>query len=288
MRRTDRRLVLGLHRSAHGREQLEHALSLGVRHLDTAANYFGFASHRRLARTAGDVLPHFAVSTKVGFFPVGTGTEHSLDSARLRDAVWRAVDDLGIRPAVIFLHNPEQSLSGRAPGEAADVLRAACWVLAELAAFGLCDRWGVATWQPAGLIPALAPCADRPQPDLVMTRAGLTLDAATLNAAEKLATLLRVSPANRWGMSPFAGSTAETAWRTTNLTPFLEAGQPHTPLQVACRLAYELPHVSHLAVGTDNPAHLRELVAATELAVAAPAVDRYRQLIAPAATAAVR
>jgi aryl-alcohol dehydrogenase-like predicted oxidoreductase len=121
-----------------------------------------------------------------------------------------------------------------------------------------------------------------------MTRAGLTLDTATLNTAEEVATLLRISPANRWGMSPFAGSTADTAWRTTSLTPFLEAGQPHTPLQVACRLAYELPSVTHLATGTDNPAHLAELVAATDLAVSTDVVDRYRQLISPAAMAAVR
>jgi aryl-alcohol dehydrogenase-like predicted oxidoreductase len=259
-----------------------------VRYVDTAANYFGFASHSQLARVAGDLMPQFAVSTKVGFFPAGTGTEHSLDPCQLRDAVWRSVDELGIRPAVIFLHNPEQSLSDRTPGEAAAVLRAACSVLAEAAAFGLCDQWGIATWSPADLLPALDMQPGWPNPDVLMVRAGLTVDAATLAAADRLATLLGVDPVNRWGMSPFAGRTTETAWRTTNLAPFLEPGQPHTSLQAACRLAYELPHVTHLAVGTDNPVHLRELVVATELAVSAQAVGRYRQLISNKVMAATR
>lgn len=259
-----------------------------MRQLDTAANYFGGTSHRRLAQVAGDLLPQFAVSTKVGYFPADAGTQHSLHPARLRDGVWRAVDELGVRAAVVFLHNPEQSLLGMAPAEAADALRAACWVLAELAAFGLYDRWGIATWRPAELLPALSRQPGWPTPDLLMVRAGLTVDAATLDAADRLTTLLGVDPANRWGMSPFAGSTSETAWRSTNLAAFLEPGQPHTPIQAACRLAYELPRVSHLAVGTNNPAHLRELVAATELAVSAQAIDRYRQLISPAATAAAR
>lgn len=259
-----------------------------MQQLDTAANYFGGMSHRRLAQVASDLLPQFAVSTKVGFFLADAGTQHSLHPARLRDGVWRAVNELGVRPAVVFLHNPEQSLSGMALAEAADVLPAACFVLAELAAFGLCDRWGIATWRPAELLPAFRQQPSSPTPEVLMVRAGLTVDAATLDAADRLATLLGVDQANRWGMSPFAGSTTAPAWRRTNLAPFLEPGQPHTPLQAACRLAYELPRVSHLAVGTDNPAHLRELVAATELVVSAQAIDRYRQLISPIATTAAR
>lgn len=259
-----------------------------MRQLDTAANYFGGTSHRRLAQVASDLLSQFAVSTKVGFFPADAGTQHSLHPARLRDGVWRAVNELGVRPAVVFLHNPEQSLLKRTPDEAADALRAACFVLVELAAFGLCDHWGIATWRPTELLPALNQRPGWPTPDVLMVRAGLTVDAVTLDASDHLATLLGVDPGNRWGMSPFAGSTTDPAWRTTNLTPFLEPRQLHTPLQAACRLAYELPRVSHLAVGTDNPAHLRELVAATELAVSAHAVDRYRQLITPATTTAAR
>jgi hypothetical protein len=172
--------------------------------------------------------------------------------------------------------------------EGRDVLQAACLVLAEAAAFGLCDRWGIASWEPNGLLASLGPKPDQPAPDILMVRSGLSLDEVALDAADRLAALLGVVPANRWGMSPFAGSTTDPAWHTTNLSPFLEPGQPHTPLQAAFRLAYELPSVTHLAVGTDNPGHLRELVAATRLRVAAGTVDRYRQLIKRPAIVAAR
>ncbi|MGH3831562.1 MAG: aldo/keto reductase [Pseudonocardiaceae bacterium] len=96
MRGSDSRVVLGLHRSAHRKDVLAHALSIGVDRLDTAYNYLRFASHRTLAATARDLLRRFAVSTKVGFFPTGLGAEHSLDPARLHQAVRESVDTLGV------------------------------------------------------------------------------------------------------------------------------------------------------------------------------------------------
>lgn len=99
--------------------------------------------------------------------------------------------------------------------------------------------------------------------------------------------VLAVAPGRRWGMSPFGGSTTDKAWRTVNLSAFLLTDQPVSTPQAAFRLAYELPPVVQVAVGTSNPAHLRELVAATELVVNDEAICRYRQLIqAPLATAA--
>jgi aryl-alcohol dehydrogenase-like predicted oxidoreductase len=257
-----------------------------VHHLDTAYNYLAFGSHRRLVQVARDLLPQFAISTKVGFFRSGNGAYHSVEPIQLRDAIWHSINELGVRPAVIFLHSPERTLADLRPRQAGDVLQAACFVLAEATAFGLCDRWGIASWEPAGLLPALSHASNPPTPDLLMVRAGLSLDAVTLDAAERLTTLLGITPANRWGMSPFAGSPADPAWHTTDLAPFLEPDQPHTSLQAAYRLAYELPKVIHMAVGTDNPAHLRELVAATQLAVSADGVDRYRQLISTSVMAA--
>jgi aryl-alcohol dehydrogenase-like predicted oxidoreductase len=73
--------------------------------LDTAYNYHRFASHRTLARIAGDLLGRFEISTKVGYFPDG----HDLDPARLRQAVEQAAADLGRIPDTVLLHNPEHS-----------------------------------------------------------------------------------------------------------------------------------------------------------------------------------
>lgn len=276
---TDRRIVLGLHRSTHRREQLEHALASGVARLDTAYNYFGFGSHRTLAQIGGDLLPQFTISTKVGFFPASKGTAHSLNPDRLRNAIWRSVDDLGVRPAVIFLHNPERTLAGMSAGQAGDALMAASFVLVEAVTCGLSDRWGIASWEPGPLLPVLQQQGGFPRPGVLMVRAGLSLDAATLDAVDQLVALINVTPANRWGMSPFAGSANDPTWHTTNLAPLLRSGQSHTSLQAAFRLAYELPRVSNMAVGSDNPAHLDELLAATRLQVAAGTITRYRQLI---------
>lgn len=229
---------------------------------------------------AGDLLSQFRVSTKVGFFRGGVGTEHSLDTGRLRSAIWQAVDELDVRPAVIFLHSPERTLTDLRPDERRDTLVAACNVLVEAAAFGLCDRWGIASWEPAPLLAALRRRVPEPRPNILMVRAGLSVDVATLAAADQLAERFGLEPANRWGMSPFGGSTRDAAWHATDLSPFLVGDQPCTSIQAAFRLAYELPQVSHMTVGADDPDHLRSLVAATRLRVAAGTIERYRRLIA--------
>ncbi|MFK8909432.1 hypothetical protein [Streptomyces sp. YS-3] len=79
--------------------------------------------------SAGDLLPNFSLSTKVGFFPGG----HSLDPARLRTAVEQAVKDLGREPDLVFLHNPEHSASdtgrlGPACAALADTARVNGWI----------------------------------------------------------------------------------------------------------------------------------------------------------------
>lgn len=95
--------------------------------------------------------------------------------------------------------------------------------------------------------------------------------------------MLGVAPDRLWGMSPFGGSTSDGAWHAANLGAFLQPRQSYSALQAAFRLAYELPPVARVAVGTSNPAHLTELVAATELVVNDDAIGRYRQLIRPPA-----
>jgi pyridoxine 4-dehydrogenase len=115
-----------------------------VTDLDTAYNYRGFTSHRRLAVTAGDLLSEFTISTKVGFFPSSRRPEHYLDPARLRQAVHQAVQDLGAQPDVVLLHNPEQTLAGLEPEQGRDRWAAACTALNDMTAAGWCRSWGVA------------------------------------------------------------------------------------------------------------------------------------------------
>jgi pyridoxine 4-dehydrogenase len=154
MRGTDSRITLGLYRSRHERGLLEGALKLGVRALDTGYNYLGFTSHRTLARTAGDLLSEFTISTKVGFFPGAAGAEHSLSPRRLFEAVEKSAEDLCLPPDVVLLHNPERTLASLRPGAGSDCLAAACAALHEASAAALCGSWGISSWDPQSLLPS--------------------------------------------------------------------------------------------------------------------------------------
>ncbi|MFD6072865.1 aldo/keto reductase [Amycolatopsis lurida] len=255
-----------------------------MRGIDTAYNYRGFTTHRALARTAADLLGEFTLSTKVGYFPGGSGERpvHSLDPARLRAAVERSASELDHRPDVVFLHNPELALSGLGPAESYDRLAAACAVLSEAAQSGLCGAWGVATWDPRPVVAAVEYDVSGIRPEVVLLRAGLSVAAPILNAGTSLCQRVGVASNHRWGMSPFAGNTADTAWAALDLRAFLAADQACSTPQAAFRLAYELPVVTRVAVGTSSPAHLRELVAATALTVSSAAIARYRELISAA------
>jgi pyridoxine 4-dehydrogenase len=285
VRAGERGVVLGLHRSGgHDRDLLAAALSCGVTGLDTAYNYRRFGSHRWLAVQAGDLLGEFTVSTKVGFFPgdADNGVVHSLDPARVRRAVEDSAADLGIRPAVVFLHNPERTLAGLPPAQARDLLVTACSVLASAATEGLCAAWGIASWDPRPLLAALADSAVDavPRPEALMVRTGLLVRSAVLDAAERLADLLGLSIDARWGMSPFGGDTTDPIWEAVDPRLFLtDGGRECGRIPAALRLAYELPPVSRIAAGTSDIAHLRELRAATVLDVDGDRIARYRALL---------
>lgn len=150
---------------------LETALTLGVTDLDTAYNYRAFTSHRRLAATAGDLLSEFTISTKVGFFPGDRGPEHSLDPVRLRRAVHESVQDLGVQPDVVLLHNPERTLATLALEHGRDCWAAACTALDDLATAGWCRSWGVTCWDPRPVRTVVDHAL--PTPARVMVRAGL-------------------------------------------------------------------------------------------------------------------
>lgn len=248
--------------------------------IDTAFNYRGFTSHRALASIAKDLLAWFTVSTKVGFFPAaGAHPVHSLTPARLRAAVEQSCDELGRAPDTVFMHSPERSLAGLPPGQGRDMLTAACETLAAATSAGLCSTWGIATWDPRPIVQAFDGDPSGIAPEVLMLRAGLAVADPVLRAGDELCRVLNVPPERRWGMSPFGGNASEEAWRTANLAPFLTAGQDASTPQVAFRVAYELPPVVRVAVGTTSAAHLTELVAATELALDGEAVGRYRTLI---------
>ncbi|MGH3871695.1 MAG: aldo/keto reductase [Pseudonocardiaceae bacterium] len=245
--------------------------------LDTAYNYRGFTSHRRLAATAGDLLSEFTISTKVGFFPGDRGAEHSLDPARLRQAVHESVRDLKVQPEVVLLHNPERTLAELAPEQGRDQWAAACTVLDDMATAGWCQSWGIACWDPRPILNVL----DReiPVPELVMVRSGLLVRPEILDAGERLATWFGLGAHARWGMSPYGGKARNPVWERVDARQFLHGSQACSPISAAFRVAYELPQVDRVAVGVSTAEHLAELIAATALDTDDNRIAHYRALL---------
>ncbi|MFJ4863013.1 MULTISPECIES: aldo/keto reductase [unclassified Streptomyces] len=271
MHGADPRLVLGLHRSRHHRDILTAALDLGVSSLDTAAAYLGFRSHAVLAETAADLLPKFALSTKVGFFPGAGGAEHSLDPSRLRLAIEKAAQELGREPDTVLLHNPERSLTGLSPADGHALLGSACTALVDAAREGLCRTWGVSSWdtRPLGMVGV----DGLPSPDVLMARAGFLVGIDLLDTTAVLRSVWQAG--ETWGMSPFGGRNGKV-WEDFDPRPFLRP--PHDGLsrvQAAFRTAFHLPSVTAVAVGTDNRGHLAELVQAVGADVDTTAVSQY-------------
>ncbi|MGF0173213.1 aldo/keto reductase [Streptomyces sp. Marseille-Q5077] len=266
MRTADRRIALGLYRSGHTRDLLEKALEHGVTDLDTAFNYHHFSSHRTLVSIAGDLLPDFTISTKVGYFPDG----HDFDRARLRAAVEQSAKELGRSPDTVLLHNPESSVDGFAD---------ACAVLQEMREAGLCQKWGLSTWDPRHLLEAQW---EIPRPDVAMVRAGLTVSGAILNAVGELVERTQIT--ELWGMAPFAGNAADPIWQTVDTSTFLAAGQHGSALQAGVAAAFAIPEVTRLAVGTSHVDHLTELIDGSRLEINSETVTVYRELLRQRAT----
>ncbi|MET9362175.1 aldo/keto reductase [Streptomyces sp. NPDC006632] len=225
---------------------------------------------------AGDLLPKFTLSTKVGYFPGTAGTEHSLDPVRLHAAVEQSARDLGREPDLVFLHSPEHSLAGPAVQSRED-LREACAALDCATARGLWGAWGIATWDPMSL-PALVG-ASAPTPSALMVRAGLLVGGRTLDAAEALTEAWGLGAGAVWGMSPCGGSTRAPVWARIDPRAFLRDGSRYSHAQAAFRVSYRLPRVSAVSVGTDEPAHLGELVGTLAAEPDEQAVGEYRTLL---------
>ncbi|WP_328381827.1 aldo/keto reductase [Streptomyces sp. NBC_00400] len=245
MRAPDHRIVLGLHRSRHECGLLAAALDLGITRIDTSFNYRDFTSHAALSRLGSGLLDRCSLSTKVGFFPRHDGTaEHSLDAARLRQALEQTNRDLRRAPDLVFLHNPERSLPGT-PRDAREKLGAACAVLEDAVAGGLCGAWGIASWDPAPL--AAVVDGALPAPSVLTVPAGLLAGIATLDAAQTLAEQWQLGMEARWGMSPFGGSTNSAVWEAVDARMFLQPEhRGASRVQAAFRAAYLLPPASCL------------------------------------------
>jgi pyridoxine 4-dehydrogenase len=265
----DRRVALGLYRTGLSRELLESALDVGVTAIDTAYSYDQFTSHRALSAIADDLLHRFEISTKVGFFPDG----HDLSPARLRQAIERSTEELDRTPDVVLLHNPEQSPSG---------FLSACALLSELRDAGLCGSWGIASWDPE---PLNGIVYEGPTPDILMVRVGLAVPPSVLAAGEDLFKMTQA--ADRWGMAPFGQDAAARLWSDIDPAQIVSTSGHIGRLEAAFAAAFELPHVSRIAVGTHRADHLSQLQAARCLATDSDTVARYRaELTAAAGVAA--
>ena len=204
---------------------------------------------------------------------------HSLAPERLREAIERSLDDLRRTPDVVFLHNPEVTLKQLPADQACARLADACAMLSDAVTAGLCGSWGIATWDARPVAAAVKHCSSRLRPSILVRRAGLSVADPILTAGETLRRVLEVPAHGCWGMSPFGGSLADRGWDAVDLRAFLGPGQDYTTPQAAFRLAFELPSVVRVAVGTTDRRHLRDLVAATNATVDDAAVQHYRALI---------
>lgn len=195
---------------------------------------------------------------------------------QLRASVEQTVRDLAREPDLVFLHNPEHSLR-EAGSNQRDVLADACTALDDAVAEGLCAAWGVASWNSA-LLPNLID-ATVPTPSVLMIRAGLLVGTKALESAEALVSAWALERDQVWGMSPFGGTGSAAVWDRFDPRVFLRDGRRFSHAQAAFRAAYHLPRVDTVAVGTDDPTHLRELVDVLEGEVDDPKVQEYRRLL---------
>lgn len=268
MRAADQRFILGLYRARPHQDLLDAAVRRGVIEVDTAYSYSGFTAHRLLASLAPHTLERLSITTKIGFFPDG----HNLAPTRLAAAARQIADELGRAPDTLLLHNPERSGQMFIP---------ACEELIRLREAGLCAAWGISTWDPGALLGLSLPTP----PDVVMVRCGLTTPARILSDAEQLLTALQ--PREVRGMSPFGGSTTDPIWSKVDPTRFLEpASQAEEPnrVQSALAVAFAVPRVAAIAVGTGEVSHLDQLCDAVDLRADPDTVARYRALLARRST----
>ena len=158
-----------------------------------------------------------------------------------------------------------------------DALVQACVTLDATVAKGLCAAWGVASWDPSALLSLIDTTV--PRPAGLMVRAGLLVGARTLDAADALTEAWGLEGDKVWGMSPFGGCADTPVWGQDRPTRLPPGRQPTLPRTGGVRAACHLPRVGSVAVGTNEPAHLGELVGVPAGGVDERTVQEYRSLL---------
>lgn len=269
-----RSLVLGLYRTQITDELLSFAHEVGVQHLDTAYNYGGFLGLDHLALYEAPAA--FKITSKVGFFPsAGHSAEHSLEPARLLCAIEDTVARLRAPLDVILLHNPERAAHCSGPEDLPRRIASAVETLKDAVTSGLASRWGFSIWEPQALLAHLAPL--ELQPDVLMTRVGLTVGPQDLAAIEACREALAWPGLECRGMAPLGGRRVTRLLSASDLRSFVPLAT--TNAQAAVRVSFELPRVSLVALGTSFPAHLNEAVEACAMAIDDDYTAAYRTLL---------
>lgn len=277
-------LALGTHLCRDVPGAAAFAAALGAAWIDTAPNYRGGSAHHDLAPTLS-THPGIYVSTKVGFISrtarvagVAAGVitaaqaedGHSLRPAYVRWQTERSVAELGRRPEVVFLHNPERI------GERNAVLAAislAFEALEELVAAGLISGYGVATWSGfstgaftvADLIDAAARAAGSGHHlrAIQLPVSLVALDAA----AEALDGVGPIAAASAAGLEVFASSPLHggdlPGMITGDLVDLIRPGLE--PPEAALHVVASTPGISRILLGTSNAAHWQRALRALEL-----------------------
>jgi aryl-alcohol dehydrogenase-like predicted oxidoreductase len=266
--------VLGLHGTRIDEYFLAGAHDLGVEHLDTAYNYDGFRNIDRLA--ALQAPSAFKITSKVGFFKSPEGSSvHSLAPSQLFWAVEDTVARLGAPLDVILLHNPEEA-ARTSLGNLASALASAGHTLQLAVHEGLARRWGLSIWQPAALLEQLGEL--NLKPDVLMTRAGLSVGPSDMAAIELCRDALAWPGIEHRGMAPLGGARrAPHLLRAADLTSFVR--DEATNAQAAVRASFELPRVDLITIGTSDAVHLQQAVAACAMDIDETRLTAYRDIL---------
>jgi pyridoxine 4-dehydrogenase len=220
------------------------------------------------------------ISTKVGFFHSGGNISHSLEPQVLLSAIHQFSNDLGRTPNLIFLHNPERTLSLLGDDQAGRTLAKAVECLQQAVDEGACDSWGISCWEPNHLLRSVKNTSLPVKPAVLMVRSGLLVKVSDILQAEQLQLVL--NPSMMWGMSPFGGNNPLELFGKVDLSAFLTPSSRSalaSHAAVALRIAFCLPNVSHIAISTNSCSHLDDLVSGLSLMIDPNQITKYRLLL---------
>lgn len=210
---------------------------------------------------------------------------HALSPGFLEDQLHRSMQNLGVQGIDCFyLHNPEQQLAAIAPGELTKRLRAAFERLETWVGNGTIGMYGCATWNglrlPAGShghlslyeLAALARdvAGERHHFRMVQLPINLSMSEAVRVSTQRDARgrlVHVVQAAEELGIDLVASAPLMQGQLTSNLPDVVrDAFSGATDAQRALGFARTLPAVVTVAVGTRQPEHVRENLAACQAA----------------------